>query len=496
MPAITPKPIGKPIICKCFIFLSLLFVGVNAQSQQVAKIAAVDNLIRGKIANSNLSGLSIAIVHYDTVLMARGYGRDANDKPITANSLFPVASLSKAFTAAAVLQLVSVGKVNLDAPVVKYIPSFLSAAATGKTVTIRQLLNQTSGMGDVGYPEFTLDTQPRNLDDVVSNLRLVQLVSFPGKAFHYHNPNYQVLAKVVEVVSHERFGDYLQKHILYPLHMTGTSHADNVQQFFKAPLNLPKGNIYVLGRPLALSEPDWFVAGDAGIVSNAKDMAKWLADQMKTREGDSSAILPRKYLSVMQSQPAGNQFTYGMGWHVNPSAHMLYHSGVMWTYSSQQVILTDKGYGIVMLFNSGENPLVDYHSVLMGVQDILNGRTTDAGSIPPGLYSGAVITLFAIILIAGIRRMLRVKHWYINYNKRPGWKTCLYLLFRLSPFMLLLLLPYLVTLLSGRVLSYERIALMFMDVMIVLCLAALLNLLVVLLRIWYIFRRKYVVRAL
>lgn len=73
---------------KNFVCLCLLLACINAQSQQLAKIKAVDRFIRQKMANSNLSGLSIAVVHYDTVFIAKGYGHDDNGRPITANSPF------------------------------------------------------------------------------------------------------------------------------------------------------------------------------------------------------------------------------------------------------------------------------------------------------------------------------------------------------------------------------------------------------------------------
>jgi CubicO group peptidase (beta-lactamase class C family) len=469
----------------CIAILQLFFANGHAQQP---KIQQIDSYLSRKIANGNIPGLAIAIVHYDTVLMAKGYGVDANQKALTTTSPFAIASLSKAFTATAVLQLAEAGKIVIDSPVINYIPSFLSSDPVGKKVTVRQLLHQIGGMADTGYPEFSLKTQPGDLNDVVKNLQSVKLVSAPGKAFHYHNPNYQVLAKIVENVSHEQFSAYLQKHILAPLHMGQTYNAENVRQFFNSKNRLPRGHIYVLGKPVATEEPDWFVSGPGGVVSTAGDMAKWLSSQLTTNRG-TSAILGNKYMAMMQSPPAGTAFNYGMGWHVNAPAHVLYHSGIFWTYSSQQIILTDKGYGIVLLFNSGANPIVDYYSVLQGVEDILIGEKAEASNFPPWLYTAGIVCLLVVIFLLGIRRMLRVKRWYLNYEKRPDWKTWLYLFLRIAPVIMLLLTPYTVTILSGRVLPFGKIALMFMDVILVIGLLAFVNALIVVLRLIYLTRQ-------
>jgi CubicO group peptidase (beta-lactamase class C family) len=482
--------IHKYLRLMCGLVLLQAFSG-NTFAQQ-SKSKEIDSYIKQKLANSNIPGLAIAVVHYDTVVLVKGYGKTADDKQIGANTPFAIASLSKAFTAAAVLQLVQAGKINLNNPVVKYIPSFSINSPLGKQITVRQVLNQISGMGDTGYPEFNLKKQPQNLDEVIKNLTKAKLVSEPGKAFHYHNPNYQVLAKIVEEVSHEQFSTYLNKHILSPLQMAHTYNAENVNQFFDTTHHLPQGYIYVLGKPVVTKEPDWFVSGDAGIVSTAADMAKWLSDQLKAKGADSSAILGQKYMAIMQSPPPNSNFTYAMGWHANPQAHVLYHSGVMWTYSSQQIILTDKGYGIVLLFNGGANMVTDYYSFLQGIQDIVSGQTPSTSSLPPWLYTAAIVLLLLIILILGIRRVLRVKQWYLNYNKRSAWKTWLYMFIRLVPIILLLLIPYLVTVFSGRVINMQKITLMYVDVVLVIGLAGILNLLIVVQRLIYLAKHKVV----
>jgi CubicO group peptidase (beta-lactamase class C family) len=477
---------SRLIVC----FLLLQGFVKNAQGQTISQAQKIDNYIKQKVAGGKLVGLAVAVVHNDSVIIAKGYGITPDGKVINANTPFAIASLSKAFTATAVLQLAEQGKVSLDSPVIKYIPSFLPNEPRRVKITVRQILHQIGGLADSGYPEFTLNHQPVDLDGAISNLKGAKLVTEPGTAFHYHNPNYQILAKIVETVSGEKFTSYLQKHIFAPLKMVNSYDIENTDQFGAAPQKLPLGNVFFLGRPIPHKEPTWFVDGDAGIISNANDMAQWLSFQLKGSNGDSTEVLGSKFMKIMQNPPPETQFTYGMGWHVDKKDHTLYHSGIMWTYSSQQILFTDSGYGIVALFNGGFDQPTDYYSFLEGIHNILKGEKPETRSLPRWLYTTIVITLLLLIIALGIRRLLRTKQWYHNYKKRKALKTWVYLLLRTVPFTLLLTGPYLVTLASGRVLSGWLITLMFADLVLVLTMLALFNTLIILSRLIYLFRNK------
>jgi CubicO group peptidase (beta-lactamase class C family) len=471
-------------------FIVAQFFVIGAYAQQKSKAQLIDQYIKLRLANTNLPGLAIAVVHYDTVLIAKGYGNATDKSAITANSSFAIASLSKAFTAMAVLQLVQTGKIDLNDAVIKYVPSFLLNEPQRSKVTVGRLLYQISGMSDKGYSDFTINNQPVILDEVIKNMRLAKLTAAPGEKFQYHNPNYQVLAKIVNNVSHQTFADYLHKNIFSPLNMTATYDVVNTKDFYAASHKLLNGNIYLVGDPVAYKEPDWFVDGAAGVISNVNDMAKWLSAQLKPYNKGSTIVLSNKYLRMMQSPPPGSTFSYGMGWYANSSAHSLYHSGILWTYSSQQLIMTDSGYGMVVLFNGGANINTDYYSFLQGIQDIINHKPADTSSIPVWLYRLGIIAITIMITFLGVRRILRNKCWYQNYRNRPKWRSWSYILMRLLPVVLLLLIPTLITVLSGRVLSWQRIILMFADVVLVLGLSAALNTLVVIGRLMFLSRQN------
>jgi CubicO group peptidase (beta-lactamase class C family) len=112
---------------------------------------------------------------------------NANDVPVTENSRFRIASLSKSFTSLAVPQLVDAGRMSLEDPVVAYLPEFRLADPRGADITVRQLLDQTSGLADREVPDFSRP-KPGTLAEATTSLRSAHLVAAPGTQFNYHNP--------------------------------------------------------------------------------------------------------------------------------------------------------------------------------------------------------------------------------------------------------------------------------------------------------------------
>ena len=178
-------------------------------------LAAVDRLVSDELAAASIPGAAIAITRGFQIVHLRGYGHDANDLPVTANSRFRIASLSKSFTSLAVLQLVDAGQVALDDPVVAHLPEFRLADPRGADITVRQLLDQTSGLADREVPELSR-AQPSSLAEATTSLSSARLVAAPGTQFNYHNPNYRVAARLVEVLSGQTFDAYLREHVFQP----------------------------------------------------------------------------------------------------------------------------------------------------------------------------------------------------------------------------------------------------------------------------------------
>jgi len=192
--------------------------------------AAVDRFITQQMAAQRIPGLALAITQGEQVLYVQGYGDAGDGRPVTPQTQFLIASVSKSFTALAVMQLVEAGKIDLDAPVQHYLPEFtLADSAAASQITIRQLLNHTSGLSETTYADL-VQPQPETIAERATSLRNADPVAHPGTEYHYFNPNYGVLARVVEVVSGQRFSEYLTEHIFQPLGMRHTVSAVTFQE--------------------------------------------------------------------------------------------------------------------------------------------------------------------------------------------------------------------------------------------------------------------------
>ena len=235
-------------------------VVVAAPSVSTLDLATVDRFINTQMENHRIPGLALAITHDDQVVYVRGYGTARDGEPVTEKTQFRLASLSKSFTALAVLQLVEAGQINLDAPVSQYLPDFaLAAPTTGVAITVRHLLNQTSGLADTGFVDGL--TRPQStLTDRIAGLRGARPVDPPGVAFHYFDPNYQVLARLVEVVSGQPFDAYLQAHIFMPLSMRDSVSALTSDVSTQHANHLAQGHIVVYGVTLAVLSCPAFLA--------------------------------------------------------------------------------------------------------------------------------------------------------------------------------------------------------------------------------------------
>jgi CubicO group peptidase (beta-lactamase class C family) len=180
--------------------------------------AAIDSNVSGSLAGT--PGFALSIVHGDQVKHVKGFGvADANGSPVTADTPFVLGSESKPIAALGIMQLRESGALDLDAPVQRYLPWFQVADPGYSTaITIRQLLNQTSGLP----PSTPFETSVTSVESRVRDLATVKLPAPPGRLYQYSNSNYDTLGLVIEAVSGQSYADYMQEHVFAPLSMTHT----------------------------------------------------------------------------------------------------------------------------------------------------------------------------------------------------------------------------------------------------------------------------------
>jgi CubicO group peptidase (beta-lactamase class C family) len=186
----------------------------------------LDSVLEEIIARWGIPGLGVGIVDNGEITYARGFGVQSLDTgvPVTPNSLFCLASIAKCFVACAIMELVEQGKLELDTPIVQYLPYFRLVDDRYRQITLRQMLSHTSGMPDIDEDEY---------DDLVANpeydegaperyvraLADRKMVGAPGERFAYSNIAYNVLGDLISKTSGQTFESYMQEHILRPAGM-------------------------------------------------------------------------------------------------------------------------------------------------------------------------------------------------------------------------------------------------------------------------------------
>jgi CubicO group peptidase (beta-lactamase class C family) len=434
-----------------------LTIPAPAYAQDGIDSGAVEGVVTAFTARAGYPGVAVAITKGDRVLHVAGYGHDSAGAAVTATTPMPIASLSKSFTALAVMQLVEAGNVTLDAPVRDYLPDFGIADPRGARITVRQLLNQTSGITDRTLREKSLP-QPGSPAAAVARARAATLASEPGTRFAYTNTNYHLAARLVEVVAGEPFAGYLRRHVFEPLGMPDSTTIDLTPR--DLPHDVRQGHVYAYGASIAAAEPKRFVNGSDGVISTASDLARWMIVQDDAgRAADGTRLVSAQSMTAMHT-PSDRRWTYGMGWDTDSDGRV-HHDGIWFTYTASALLLPS-GYGIAVLGTSGfsladggTDQLADELATL--VQD---GRSATLPA-PTRLIADLVLAALTVMsVLLGVRRLRRTPIWAVQAGERSLWRPILRLLPRLVPLAVLLALPYLLGTIvgGGRDITFRQVA--------------------------------------
>lgn len=266
----------------------------TAQTNSVAGQAdKVDAYLARRIAEQRIPGLAIGIVDHNRIAHLGGFGvADPSGRPVSPVTPFILGSVSKSFTALAVMQLAEKGRIELDTKVCRYIPWFTLADASSQQITVRQLLNQTSGLSVETSEKYAAssDVSDGALENRVRDLRAQHLDRPVGSDFEYSGTNYAVLGLLVQIVSGQRFEEYVQEHIFTPLKMdhSYTSEIEAKRH------GLATGYLYWFSFPRATQLP--FNRGSVPqgyMISTAEDMSHYLIAQLNGgRYGDVQILSP------------------------------------------------------------------------------------------------------------------------------------------------------------------------------------------------------------
>lgn len=320
------RPRARAVVTVALL-LSVALVGGRASAQSSGAAAAsvtydfapVSAAVETAIAANKLPGAVVVVGHGGKVVFEQAYGERAQEpavEPMTTDTIFDMASLSKCLvTATAVMQLVEAGKVNVDAPVARYLPRF---AANGKgAVTVRELLTHYSGMPPDVDLKDAWGLKKANKAEGIKRAMESPLTSVPGTKFVYSDINYIALAALVEKVSGEKLQNYAQRHIFKPLGMVHTTYlpakrliTEIAPTEYDAELNAAVNPDF--GKMLrgVVNDPTTRrmggVAGQAGVFSTAADIslfAQGLLDRLAGRPSSFPLSQKSLLLMTMSEQP-------------------------------------------------------------------------------------------------------------------------------------------------------------------------------------------------
>lgn len=332
-------------------------------------------------------------------------GRDGAGNPVTPRTRFRIASMSKSITATAIMLLVDRGRISLDDPVVKVLPQFRLADPRYPTITVRQLLSHTSGLSVSTNDEYALPP-PRTAEEVVSRLADKRLAYQPGTTFDYHNTNFSVAARIVEVVSGTAFEEFLQRELFRPLGMNDTSTTLLCDD---AAPGLASGYVVVPGLAVPAPEMPGSCVGNGGAISTLEDMVRWVRFQQGAFGAGLLSTASRT--EMHRPQPAARG--YALGWEERPVAEgapptLVSHSGSLATWSTDMAISPATGQAVIVLTNGG--------SGAPGLLTInLIASRTNAPATPMGnpLTTVNLVLIVLSVLAAALLvvAIVRAPHW-------------------------------------------------------------------------------------
>ena len=281
---------------------------------------ALDAYLQEQLDDVGIPGAAVAVVQHGVQVHSAAFGRaDDSGRPMTARTPVLLASTSKSLTAIAVMQQVEAGRLRLDEPVQTYLPWFTLDDSRSSAITVRHLLHQASGMSSKDTAFEASDAQgPEALEEGVRALSGAPLDRAPGEAFHYASANFNILGVLVQTVSGQPFGDYMQQHVFGPLEM---AHSHPTRAAARAD-NAAAGYSRWFGSFWLKTDVPAPTAGmpSSTLYASAEDLGHQLIAMLDGgRYGDARILQPESVAAMIEArvQVEGSK-GYAMGWFTRP----------------------------------------------------------------------------------------------------------------------------------------------------------------------------------
>jgi CubicO group peptidase (beta-lactamase class C family) len=335
------------MLCLCSVSLATAAVPVATDVDK-----RIDADVHAVLLHTDTPGAAIAVFKDGRLVYRQAYGLRNREGhlPASVDTWFEIGSITKQFTAAAILQLQEAGKLSIDAKLATYLPD----APHANEVTLRQLLSHTSGLPEyLDGPDIEqVATRPATFDQLVARIKDKPLDFAPGSRWSYSNTGYLMLGRVIEVVSHEPYRQYVRTHLLDPAGMTDTF---TVADEGRHP-TMAVGYRHAQGKlERAPTIHDTFGGAAGNLVSTLDDLERWNRALM-----GGKIVSPADYAlmatSVMTTEKGSAE--YGLGLFVDSveGQPRVGHTGGSFGFTTANEYFPKQGVRIIAFTNNGDNP--------------------------------------------------------------------------------------------------------------------------------------------
>jgi len=325
-------------------FVALLALPLGAQEFP----ANVDKAVTEILAKTGAPSASVAVVKDGKIAYVHAFGNARLDPPMpaTPEMRYSIGSISKQFTASAILMLAEEGKLSLDDKLVRWLPDLTRA----NEVTVRQILSMTSGYQDFWPQDYVMPRmlEPVTAQEIMNDWGRKPLDFDPGTKWQYSNTNYVIAGVIVEKVAGMPLLDFLQKRVFGPLHMTSVFNTDVAPL---GPADPQRYLRYALGppRPAPKEGRGWmFAAGELAMTTH--DLALWDISII-----NQSVLRPESYRAleteVQLANGVGTRYGLGVSVDMSDGRRFISHGGEVSGFTATNTVYPDNGAAVVVFTN-------------------------------------------------------------------------------------------------------------------------------------------------
>lgn len=360
---------------------------------------ALDRYLEEQIDDIGIPGAALVVVQHGVQVHSAAFGNADSGRPMTAQTPVLLASTTKSLTAIAVMQQVEAGRLDLDEPVKTYLPWFRLKDSRASEITVRHLLHQASGMAskDTAFEASTAQ-DPAAIEEGVRALSGSALAGVPGEAFGYANANFNILGLLVQTVSGQPFGEYMEQHVFGPLEMAHghTTRAGALEDNMAAGHSLWFGSFW-----LRTEVP----AGTTGMPSttmfaSAEDKSHELIALLNEGSYRDRRILQPASVEVLLEPKVriDESKEYAMGWFTRPLVEsvdpasqpdqdtlplLVEHQGEWGNSHTYQALIPDSELGVVLVINGNDTSAPSrLKAIDTNVLRILHGQSPAPTVVP------------------------------------------------------------------------------------------------------------------